>query len=324
MSMLKRLGMVAASAAIAIAAGTAAFAQAYPNRPIEVICGYVPGGGADIIVRYIASKLEEKAGQPVVVQNRVGAFGNVATGALVNSANDGYTMLLTGTSSVIGNLFVLKDAVYDPQKDLTPIATLLRNGFVMSVGPDSEADSVEELMAIVKEKGAEARYGQSSVNSLAASELFLSLTGLTAERINYQSSTDMVPDLGAGDLDFGMIDAVFALKQQALGNIKLLAGTPETHVPGSTDLPTMEEAGVKGYQFAANWGSWFPKDTPEDITRQMHGWLTEIMGSDETREFLRKNGAEPLLSEFGGAAELVAADLAKWERIAEAAKLVKQ
>lgn len=324
MSMLKKLGTLVAGAALSVVASSVAFAQDYPNRPITVICGYVPGGGADIIVRYIASKLEEKAGQPVVVQNRVGAFGNVATGALVNSANDGYTLLLTGTSAVIGNLFVLKDAVYDPQADLKPVATLLRNGFVLSVGPDSEANSVEELIAIVREKGEDARYGQSSVNSLAASELFLSLTGLKAERINYQSSTDMVPDLNANELDFGMIDAVFALNQQRQGNIKLLAGTPETHVPGSTDLPTMEEAGVAGYQFAANWGSWFPKDTPEDITVRMHGWLNEIMSSDETREFLLRNGAEPLTSEYGGAAELVASDLAKWEQVAEAAQLVKQ
>jgi len=324
MSLLKKLVTVAAGAALSIMAATAAFAQDYPNRPIEVICGYVPGSGADIIVRFIATKLEEKAGQPVVVQNRVGAFGNVAVGAMVNSANDGYSLLLTGTSAVIGNLFVLKDAVYNPQVDLKPIATLLRNGFVLSVGPDSPANSVEELIAIVQEKGDEARYGQSSVNSLAASELFLTLTGLKAERINYQSSTDMVPDLKANDLDFGMIDAVFALNQQRQGNIKLLAGTPETHVPGSTDLPTMEEAGVKGYQFAANWASWFPKDTPEEITVKMHGWLTEIMSSEETKEFLLKNGAEPLLSEYGGAAKLVADDLAKWERIAQAAKLEKQ
>jgi len=324
MSMLKKLGAFLAGAALSIAAGPAALAQAYPNRPIQVICGYAPGGGADIIVRFIASKLEEKAGQPVVVQNRVGAFGNVATGALVNAAPDGYTLLLTGTSAVIGNLFVLKDAVYDPQVDLKPIATLLRNGFVLSVGSDSKAGSVEELIAMVKAKGDEARYGQSSVNSLAASELFLSLTGLKAERINYQSSSDMVPDLKANDLDFGMIDAVFALNQARQGNIKLLAGTPETRIPGSTDLPAMAEAGVKDYQFAANWGSWFPKGTPDDITVKVHGWLNEIMTSDETKEFLLKNGAEPLVSAYGGGADLVASDLAKWQRVAEAAKLEKQ
>jgi len=324
MSMLKKLGTFLAGAALSIAAGSAALAQAYPDRPIQVICGYAPGGGADIIVRFIASKLEQKAGQPVVVQNRVGAFGNVATGALVNAAPDGYTLLLTGTSAVIGNLFVLKDAVYDPQVDLKPIATLLRNGFVLSVGSDSKAGSVEELIAIVKAKGDEARYGQSSVNSLAASELFLSLTGLKAERINYQSSSDMLPDLKANDLDFAMIDAVFALNQARQGAVKLLAGTPETHIPGSTNLPTMAEAGVKDYQFAANWGSWFPKGTPDDITVKVHGWLNEIMTSDETKEFLLKNGAEPLVSAYGGGADLVASDLAKWQRVAEAAKLEKQ
>lgn len=315
---------VAASAALLALATSSASAQQYPNRPIEVICGYIPGSGADIIVRFIATKLEKAAGTPVIVKNRPGAFGNIATGALVNSKPDGYTILITGTSSIIGNLFVLKDAVYDPLEDLQAVATLLRNGFVLTTGPNSKAGSVKEMIALLKSKGQQARYGQSSVNSLAAAELFLSMTELTAERINYKSSTDMVPDLIAGDLDFGMIDAVFALNQARQGRIKLLAGTPNSAIPGASDLPTMQQAGVSDYDFAANWGAWFPKGTPEAIVKQMHGWLTEIMQSADAKEFLQKNGAEPLTSAFGGATELVKADYEKWKRIAGVAKLEKQ
>ena len=324
MTLLRALKRAVAGAALAVLGATAGLAQTYPNRPIQVICGYVPGSGADIIVRFIASHLEKLAGIPIVVENRPGALGNIATGALVKAPADGHTMLLTGTSSVIGNHFVLKDAVYDPQNDLQPIATLLRNGFVLTTGPDSPAKSVDDLTKILKKKGGEARYGQSSVNSLASAELYLSLTGTKAERINYKSSTDMIPDLKAGDLDFGMIDSVFAVNQARQGNIRLLAGTLDTPIPGADNLPTMAAAGVAGYVFPANWGAWFPKGTPEDITRKMHGWLTQVMESDAAKEFLAKNGAEPLTSPYGGAAELVRADYERWKKIAEAAKLQKQ
>jgi tripartite-type tricarboxylate transporter receptor subunit TctC len=325
MNMYRTLRNVTVSVAMATLTATAALAQQYPTRPIEVICGYIPGSGADTIVRFITSRLEKVAGTPIVVHNRPGAFGNIATGALVAAKPDGYTILITGTSSIIGNLFVLKDAAYDPHNDIQPIATLLRNGFVLTTGSKSKVSNVSELTAILKTKGKDARYGQSSVNSLAASELYMSMTGTTAERINYKSSTDMIPDLVSGDLDFGMIDAVFALSQARQGRIKLLGGTPAgTRIPGAPDLPTMEQAGVAGYDFAANWGAWFPKNTPEAITKQMHAWLTQIMEAPDTKEFLEKNGAEALTSPFGGAAELVKADHEKWKRVAAVAKLEKQ
>ncbi len=295
----------------------------YPDQPIRVICGYAAGSGADIIVRYFAAKLEKLAGQTVIVENRPGAFGNIATQATTQAKPDGYRIMLSGTATVVGNLFLIKDIPFDPIKDLEPVSSLLRNGFMLTVAPNSKINSVPDLVAQIKNKPT-ARYGQSSGNSLASAELLLALTDTKAQRVSYKSSAEMVPDIASGDLDFGMIDAVFALGQAKQNRIKLIAGTPSTRVPGAADVRTMVEAGLPGYEFSANWAAWFPKGTPQPIVNKMHGWLDEIVKSPETKEFLAKNGADPLPNSVAGTNALINSDYDKWEMIAKAAKLEKE
>lgn len=295
----------------------------YPDQTIRVICGYAPGSGADIIVRYFAAKLEKAAGQTVIVENRPGAFGNIATQATVQAKPDGYRIMLSGTATVVGNLFLIKDIPFDPIKDLEPVSSLLRNGFMLAVAPNSKINSVPDLVAQIKDKPT-AKYGQSSGNSLAAAELLLAMTKTHAERVSYKSSTEMIPDIASGDLDFGMIDAVFAIAQAKQNRIKLIAGTPPTRIPGAAEIPTMGEAGLPGYEFSANWAAWFPKGTPQPIVAKMHRWLDEIVKSPETKEFLARNGADPLPSSVEGARAMINSDYQKWETIAKAAKLEKQ
>jgi tripartite-type tricarboxylate transporter receptor subunit TctC len=149
-------------------------------------------------------------------------------------------------------------------------------------------------------------------------------TGTKAERVSYKSSAEMVPDIASGDLDFAMIDAVFAIAQAKQNRIKLLAATPPTRVPGAPDVPTMAEAGIAGYAFAANWAAWFPKGTPPEIVKQMHGWLDQIVRSPEAKEFLAKNGADPLPNSVEDTQALIKSDYSTWENVAAVAKLEKQ
>jgi tripartite-type tricarboxylate transporter receptor subunit TctC len=296
---------------------------AYPDQPIRIICGYAAGSGADVIVRYFAAKLEKLAGQSIIVENRPGAFGNIATQATVSAKPDGYRIMLSGTATVVGNLFLIKDIPFDPMKDLQPVSSLLRNGFILTTSPNSKVNSVAELIASLKGK-ATAKYGQSSGNSLASAELFLAQAGLAAQRVNYKSSAEMVPDIATGELDFAMIDAVFAIAQAKQNRVKLLASTPSTRVPGAPNVPTMAEAGLPGYAFAANWAAWFPKGTAPEIVRQMHSWLDQIVRSPETKEFLANNGADPLPNSVGGTQSMIKSDYDTWERVAAMAKLEKQ
>jgi tripartite-type tricarboxylate transporter receptor subunit TctC len=296
---------------------------AYPDQPIRIICGYAAGSGADIIVRYFAAKLESIVGQSVIVENRPGAFGNIATQATVSAKPDGYRVMLSGTATVVGNLFLIKDIPFDPIKDLQPVSSLLRNGFILTTAPNGKIASVSDLVGALKGK-TNAKYGQSSGNSLASAELFLAMTGTKAERVSYKSSAEMVPDIASGELDFGMIDAVFAIAQAKQNRIRLLAATPPARVPGAPDLATMQEAGIAGYEFSANWAAWFPKGTPPEIVNKMHDWLDQIVKTPETREFLAKNGADPLPNTVEGTQALINSDYKTWERVAAAAKLEKQ
>jgi tripartite-type tricarboxylate transporter receptor subunit TctC len=295
----------------------------YPDQPIRFICGYSAGSGADIIVRYFAAKLEKMIGQTVVVENKPGAFGNIATQATVSAKPDGYRIMLSGTATVVGNLFLIKDIPFDPVKDLQPVSSLLRNGFILTTAPNGKINSVSDLVAALKAKP-NAKYGQSSGNSLASAELFMAMTGTKAERVSYKSSAEMVPDIASGELDFAMIDAVFAISQAKQNRIKLLAGTPPTRIPGAPDVPTMKEAGIAGYEFSANWAAWFPKGTPPEIVKQMHDWLDQIVKSPETKEFLAQNGADPLPNSIEGTQAMIKNDYDIWERVAGIAKLVKQ
>ncbi|MGZ3410933.1 MAG: Bug family tripartite tricarboxylate transporter substrate binding protein [Xanthobacteraceae bacterium] len=317
---LRVLSAVTILAAVVLARPASA---AYPDHPIRIICGYAAGSGADVIVRFFAAKLEKLAGQSVIVENRPGAFGNIATQTTVQAPPDGYRIMLSGTATVVGNLFLIKDIPFDPMNDLAPVSSLLRNGFVLAVGPDSKSNSVKELIADLKTKPS-AKYGQSSGNSIASAELFLAMSDTKATRVSYKSSAEMVPDVASGELDFSMIDAVFAIAQAKQKRIKLLAATPPTRVPGAENIPTMSEAGLFGYDFSANWAAWFPKGTPKPIIDQMHAWLDQIVKSPEAKEFLAANGADPLPNSVEGTQDLIKADYDKWERIAKAAKLEKQ
>jgi tripartite-type tricarboxylate transporter receptor subunit TctC len=314
-----------AALAFAFLAGTASQSAnaAYPDQPIRVICGYAAGSGADVIVRFFASKLEKLAGQSVIVENRPGAFGNIATQATVSAKPDGYRIMLSGTATVVGNIFLIKEIPFDPIKDLQPVSSLLRNGFVLTVAPNGKVNSVTELVTSLKSK-TNAKYGQSSGNSIASGELFLAKAGIKAERVSYKSSADMVPDVASGELDFAMIDAVFAISQAKQNRIKLLAVTPSSRVPGAPDIPTMGEAGFPGYDFGANWAAWFPKGTPSEIVKQMHDWLDQIVRSPEAKNFLAQNGADPLPNSVEGTQALIMSDYATWENVARIAKLEKQ
>lgn len=295
----------------------------YPDQPIKMICGYAAGSGADIIVRYFAAKLEILTGQTVLTENKPGAFGNIATQATVSAKPDGYSIMLSGTATVVGNIFLIKNLPFDPLNDLEPVSSLIRNGFFVSVSPTSKVNSIADLVATLRSKPT-AKYGQSSGNALASTELFLQKTETTAHRVNYKSIAEIIPDVVSGDLDFAMIDAVFGPIQAKQGRIKLLAATPSTRIPTAPDVPTMSEAGVAGYSYAANWAAWFPKRTPPEIVNQMHAWLDQIVRSAETKEFLAKNGVEPLPNTVAGTRAMINADYDTWMRVAAAAKLEKQ
>lgn len=327
MGALHVFARLAVRAAIGLAAGIvaaqAASAQSYPDRPVRVIAGYPAGGGGDTLVRYYAAQLEKATGQKFLVENKVGANGKVATDATLMAKPDGYTLLIHGTAAVVGNTVLMKDPGYDAM-DLQPVATLAQSVFVITVGPESKAASVKELVANLKAADGKMKYGTATPVGLVASEKFLLETGTKAERVNYKGTMDAAREMVSSQIDFLFADATFAIAQAKQGRMRLLGMTTTERLPSAPDVPTMTEAGVP-YVFTPKWAAWLPKGTPDAVVQRMSSLLRDIAKTEEAKAFLLSAAATPLLTDsVAGATAVVKSDLDLWRKTATEAKIEPQ
>jgi tripartite-type tricarboxylate transporter receptor subunit TctC len=314
---------LAASAAIGLFAAHAACAQSYPDHPVRVIAGYPAGGGGDTLVRYFAAQLEKATGQKFLVENRVGANGKIATDTALMAKPDGYTLLIHGTAAVVGNTFLMKNPGYDAM-DLAPVATLAQSVFVLTVGPDSKAGTLKELVANLKAADGKMKYGTATGVTLVASEKFLLDTGTKAERVNYKGTVDAAREMISNQIDFLFADATFANAQAKQGRMKLLGVTSAERLPSAPDVPTMTEAGVP-YVYTPKWAAWFPKGTPDAMVQKIGGLLRDIAKTEETKAFLLANAALPLITtSVAEAVDVVKSDRDLWKKITTEAKIEPQ
>ena len=186
---------------------------------MRVIAGYPAGGGGDQLVRYYAAQLEKATGQKFVVENKVGANGKIATDTTLMAKPDGYTLLIHGTAAVVGNTVLMKDPGYDAM-DLQPVATLAESAFTLTVGPESKANTLKELVANLKAAGGKMKYGTATGVTLVASEKFLLDTGTKAERVNYKGTVDAAREMVSNQIDFLFADATFAVQQAKQGRLE--------------------------------------------------------------------------------------------------------
>jgi len=300
-----------------------ASAQSYPDRQVRVIAGYPAGGGGDTLVRYYAAHLEKATGQKHVVENKVGANGKIATDAALMAKPDGYTLLIHGTAAVVGNTFLMRSPGYDAM-DLQPVATLAESVFTLTVGPDSKAGTLQQLVANLKAADGKMKYGTATPVGLVASEKFLIETGTKAERVNYKGTVDAAREMVSNQIDFLFADATFAIAQAKQGRMRLLGVTTTARLPTAPDVPTMTEAGVP-YVFTPKWAAWFPKGTPDAIVQKLGALLRDIAKTEETKAFLTSAAATPLLTgSVAEATEVVRNDRDLWRKITTEAKIEPQ
>jgi tripartite-type tricarboxylate transporter receptor subunit TctC len=323
MGALHNLARLAALAALGLAPAGGVSAQTYPDRPVRVIAGYPAGGGGDALVRYYAAQLEKATGQKFLVENKVGANGKIATDAARMAKPDGYTLLIHGTAAVVGNTVLMKNPGYDAM-ELQPVATLAQSVFVLTVGPESKAGSVKELVANLKAANGKMKYGTATGVTLVATAKFLVDTGTRAERVNYKGTVDAAREMVANQIDFLFADATFATAQAKQGRMKLLAMTSAERLATAPDVPTMTEAGVP-YVFTPKWAAWFPKGTPDAAVQRMASLLRDIAKTEDTKAFLLSAACTPLLTDSVAAAtEVVEGDLGLWQKTAAEAKIEPQ
>ncbi len=299
--------------ALGILASSAAYPQEYPSRDIHAICNFPAGTGADIYVRYFSDKLSKLAGKTVIVDNRAGALGTIGTEAAARAKPDGYTIYIApGSSSHAASAHLFKKLPFDPVKDFTSVTTLAKLSFVFVVDPKSPVKSMADLTAHLKAKQGKGSYGTPAPTGVVSAELYKKLAGVEAKKVQYKDTQMPMNDMLAGNLDFMLGDASWAVEPAKSGRIRVLAvsGDRASALPG---VPTMEEAGVKGFgKVMAWWAVYVPAKTPQPIVNKLEGWFNQIVAMDETKKFLTNLGADPFPGNSKSAADLLLKDLKAW------------
>src|SRR5262245_5893224 len=221
-------------------------AQDYPAREIRTICPFAPGTGADIVVRYYASKLADIAGKPVITENRPGAQGLLGTEAVARAKPDGYTISINPVASTMAAAtHIFKKLSFDPLKDFEFGGTLLSVSFVLVIAPKDGIQTVADLTKYLKEKKGDTFYGGSTNTGIVASELYKNAIGVDVKRVNYRSAFDAMNEMNSGNLDFYFTDTTTALGQIAAGRYRPLAVTGARRSKALPDVPTMTEAAYR-------------------------------------------------------------------------------
>ena len=308
----------------ALAGASPARAQDYPTQDIRFICGFPAGSGADVLVRYFAEKLRPLAGRPVIVENKVGAAGNIAAEFTARAKPDGHTVHVHAGSAVAANQHLFKRRPFDAVKDLQVAATLNQQPFMVMVPAASPHQTLAELTAAMKQKGDKASYAQSNTSGKVMGDLYKQATGITAVEVPYRTANDSINDFASGRLDYGMMDPVFALSQARAGRLRMLAVSTPHRMKAVPELPTMTEAGTPGVEMMGWFAAMVPSATPRPVVDRLNKWLNEILATEETKKFLNQFGGDPYISTPEEGQARMAKEVKDWEHYIKIAKIEPQ
>jgi tripartite-type tricarboxylate transporter receptor subunit TctC len=307
---------VAALALLAL--GAASYAQDFPTRPVRLLVPQTPGGASDTLARIIAQKLSEKWGQPVIVENRAGAGGNVGMEVVATSPPDGYTLLMSyvGTHAINGSLY--KKLPFDPEKDFAPVATIATLPFVVVTRPDAKFKTVPELVNAAKQgRLTYGSAGNGSVNHLLG-EMFNSAAGTKLVHIPYRGAAPAMQDLMGGQIDlvFTSLPSVAgAIKQ---GVLHPIAVTSAKRAASFANIPTIAEAGFKDFDVNPWFGLFAPAKVPPQIVRKINADVNELLKSKDVIDKLAAQGAEPYITDPQQFANVLRTDIVKWSQVVKA------
>src|SRR5471032_389840 len=298
-------------------AASRAQAQAYPSKTIHIVVTVSAGGSIDTIARSIGEALSQKTGQPVVIENKPGANGNIAAAAVARAAPGGYTLMVTGGSTLNLNPFLYASLPFDPVKSFSPVSLTARTNFILVVNPKLGVDTVEAFVALAKSKPKTLNYGSAGSGSLIqiATELFNTVAGVETNHVPYKGLAPAVSDLLAGQIDF-MFDSATTMNHIQAGRLKALAVIGPNPLPALPQLKPLSAYGIKGVEVASGWhGMFAPAGTPRDVIDRLNVALQPILASTEIKERIVALGAEPAASTPDELAKILAVDLERLEPI---------
>ena len=295
--------------------------SAYPTRPVKLIAPFPPGGSSDVLARLLAQKLTESLGQPVAVENRPGAGGNIGHEIAAKSPADGYTLLLSNSSSVVTNPHLYKRLGFDPIGDFAPISMVATAGQVLVVHPSIAANNVAELTALLKSKPGQLNFGSGGkgIQSHISGEMYKSAVGVNMVHIPYKGTIQAVTDLVAGQIQIVFSDMVPAMPQIKAGKLRALAVTSPQRSGALPDLPTMVEAGVPNFDASVWWAVVAPKGTPPEIVNRINADLAKIMTLQDLRDTYARLGVATAHSTPAGVTDTIRAESPLMAKILKAA-----
>ena len=301
-------------------------AQSYPVRPVRLLVPSTPGGSVDTLARTIAVRLSEKWGQQVVVDNRAGAGGVIAADVTAQAPADGYTLLMCTVASCATNVSLHRNLPYDPVKDFAPVTLVATQNLMLLLHPSIAAGSVKDLVALAKANPGKYTFASAGTGTGGhlSGELFKILAGIDLLHIPYKGVAPAIVDVVSGQVSMTFSSILSSLPQVRSGKLKALAVTGAKRSPAAPELPTMMEAGVKGYESATWYGVVAPSRTPREVVKKLNGEIVAIVNQREVHERLMKEGADPVGSssqEFGA---YIRTEIAKWSKVVKAAKIQGQ
>lgn len=312
---IDRAVILAAAAWLVVLPG-AAWSQPYPTKPIRMIVGFTPGGGTDTVARLIATKIADSFGQPVVIDNRPGAGGSIATEILAKSVPDGYSLIMVSGSHTI-NANLHRKARYDPVADFTPITQVARSQYLLTIKPSLAVGSVKELIALAKAKPGDLNYASAGNGSPPhlATELFKSLTGVDIVHVPFKGSLPLLTAILGGqiDLTFGNMGAV--LPHVRAGKLKGLAVSASVRSPAAPEFPTVAEAGVPGFEATGWYGVLAPAGTSNQIVNKLHQEIALALKLEDVRGRLTAEGLEITATPPAQFAAYIKSENAKWAKV---------
>jgi tripartite-type tricarboxylate transporter receptor subunit TctC len=299
-------------------------AQQYPSQDIHFVTGFPPGSGADVITRFFAEKTRALSGRTVIVENKVGAAGSIATEYVAKSKPDGYTLLINAGSGTAAGMHLAKNPPVDVIKAFQIAGTINRQAFMLVVDAKSPYKTVAEITAAMKAKGEKATYATAAPSGIVMGEMYKAITGVKAVEVRYKDASGSLNELLDGKLDYGMHDPVFSLAQQREGRLRILAHSSGQRLDAIPDIPTMAESGVPGMDLTSWWAYIVPAGTPRPVIDTLNGYLKQILQTEEAKKFLNQFGGDPFISTPEEGQALFIKDEKNWAEYVKLAKIEPQ
>jgi tripartite-type tricarboxylate transporter receptor subunit TctC len=307
------------SAIAFLAIALQAHGQSYPTRPIRIVVPFGPGGFTDVAARILQKELAPAIGQPIVIENKPGAGSTIGTTDVARSAPDGYSLVMISTTHVISP-HLYKQMPYDPIKDFTPVMKLAEGPYVLVVHPSLPVKNVADLIALAKAKPNTIDYASSGNGSAQhlVGALFVTMAGAPLSHVPYKGSSQAMNDVLGGIVKVSFVGVPNALANLQAGKIKALAVTTKKRYAELPDVPTLDEAGVKGYDATVWLGLLAPPGTPRDIVDKLNTSITKILSTPEARKLMASAGVDVATSSPEDFATLMQSELERWGKVVRA------